>query len=801
MDLSPKGGRKGREVSSRRLLRYAGMGGAPLILAVLSFLMFALFRAPVWVIAVVAAGYAVGALPLMASRLRRPGGEIEPGSPVARGPGGLTSWVIPSPEPPIGRSRELRVIEKFLRRRRGALPRVVVIRGSAGAGKTSLAAQVALRAAGRYPDGQVFVQYDDRLGYEAAARKVLRTLLGYLQEGQSELPESLAGLREAFRRASTDLSMVIIADGISEPELADAIMSAGQKCLVFFTSEQLTLPPGRAVEVRLGSLTVPDALGVLETRIGAERVSEERGPAEGIVRAAGLNPLAIRLIGSSIAEGPYWSLALAYERLMQKFEAARLSAGDTAGDAGLAIALEISYERLSDDEQRAVSLLALLDTPVFPAWMLAALLGTPPGTASKVAGGLLRAGLLERVSADAAGVQFFRAQQQVLRYAGRKLLESTGERDREEFRARLSEAQRERQRADISRSTVGAILLMQEEGSFHDALARAREAIALARDQEDRPSEALTLAALAEIQAELGYTNEADELAETAQRIGGQDSQPRALRVLGKVRRRWRQLEAAEEYLREGLQLAEANDDSPEVTRILRELAAVQAEAPDPGPALKSARVSVEVACRQPETMPVLLAGSLWSEGRALARLRRYREAEEVLQRARGEATHAGQRMWQAWISHELGRVHLDIGQRARAREDADTGLRVFAETRHRYGVAYCRKLLGEICLADGRLNDASRVLGEALDTFQNCGDPWIEAETSRILAKVRAAQDRSRDAVRLLDNAATVFEGLDDLPSLGQVLRERAASKRQRALGDWNAVQSWAGVRRPTPL
>jgi tetratricopeptide (TPR) repeat protein len=674
-----------------------------------------------------------------------------------------------------------------------------VITGPAGAGKTSLATQAALRAAARHPDGRVFVQYDDRLGYEAAAGKVFRTLLGYLQDGQYEAPTSLAELQEAFRRASADLSMVIIADGISEPELAAAIMSAGSKCLVFFTSEQLTLPQGRTVEVKLGSLTVTDALDVLETRIGAERVSEERAAAEAIVKAAGLNPLAIRLIGSSIAEGPYWSLALAHERLMQKFEALSLSAPGMSEGAGLATALEISYERLSEDEQRAVSLLALLDAPVFPVWMLAALLGTQPGTASKAAVGLLRAGVLERVSADAAGVQFFRAQQEVLRYAGRKLLESTGERDGVKLRARLSQAQRERQRADISRSTVGAILLTQEEGGFHDALARAREAIALARDQEDRPSEALTLAALAEIQAELGYTGEADELAETALRIGGQDSQPRALRVLGKVRRRWRQLEAAEDYLREGLQLAESNDDSPEVTRILRELAAVQAEASDPSPALETARRSVKLANRQPETMPVLIAGSRWVEGRAFIRLGRYREAEEVLQRARGEAVRSDQRMWQAWISHELGRVHLDMGQRARAREDADTGLRMFAETRHRYGVAYCRKLLGETYLADGRLNDASRVLGEALDTFQNCGDPWIEAETSRILAKVRAAQDRSRDAVRLLDNAATAFAGLDDRPSLGRVQRERAASKWQRALGEWNAVQSWAGVRRPT--
>ena len=138
-------------------------------------------------------------------------------------------------------------------------------------------------------------------------------------------------------------------------------------------------------------------------------------------------------------------------------------------------------------------------------------------------------------------------------------------------------------------------------------------------------------------------------------------------------------------------------------------------------------------------------------------------------------------------------------GLRSRAQAYADTGLSVFAETRHRYGVAYCRKLLGEIYFADGRLNDASRT-GEALDTFQNCGDPWIEAETSRLLAKVRASQDRSRDAVRLLDKSATAFADLDDFPSLGIVQQERAASRRRRARDDWNALQSRVGAHRAAP-
>ena len=177
---------------------------------------------------------------------------------------------------------------------------------------------------------------------------------------------------------------------------------------------------------------------------------------------------------------------------------------------------------------------------MFPAWTLAALLGNLAPGGFKGYRGLAQGPAWSGSALTQPRSALPRSAAGSRSYAERKLLASTDEHYRQERRAMLSEARRERHRADISRSTVGAILLRQERGEFHDALSRAREAIALARDQKDRPSEALTLAALAEIQAELGYTGEADELAEAAQRIGGQDSQPRALRVLGKVRRRWR---------------------------------------------------------------------------------------------------------------------------------------------------------------------------------------------------------------------------------------------------------------------
>jgi hypothetical protein len=176
-----------------------------------------------------------------------------------------------------------------------------------------------------------------------------------------------------------------------------------------------------------------------------------------------------------------------------------------------------------------------------------------------------------------------------------------------------------------------------------------------------------------------------------------------------------------------------------------------------------------------------MLAGLEWARGRALLRLQRHRESKQALLKAMAKARGLGQRTWQAWIDHELGRVALDVGNLKIAERHAASSLREFAAIRHRYGVAYARLLRGEIFGCENRLEDSSRMLAEALDTFQNCGDPWIEAQAARTLAWIRARQDRPRDAIRLLGGAATAFADLDDLPNLREVQLERAASKWSR--------------------
>jgi tetratricopeptide (TPR) repeat protein len=94
----------------------------------------------------------------------------------------------------------------------------------------------------------------------------------------------------------------------------------------------------------------------------------------------------------------------------------------------------------------------------------------------------------------------------------------------------------------------------------------------------------------------------------------------------------------------------------------------------------------------------------------------------------------------------------------------------MFRDMRHRYGVAHCRLLIGEAYCKEGRMEDAALLLEDALETFQNCGDPWISAVTTEVLAVTQLSQGQTADAIGLLEKAYRNFDQLGDQESCHRV-------------------------------
>ncbi len=265
-----------------------------------------------------------------------------------------------------------------------------------------------------------------------------------------------------------------------------------------------------------------------------------------------------------------------------------------------------------------------------------------------------------------------------------------------------------------------------------------------------------------------GYLDEARELATDALEVTGR-GRPRALRCLGKVERRLRQISAAETYLRQAYNAACELGDGSEQIRVLRELSAAQALGAEPAVGADTADDALRLCDRRPDTGKRLRAGVLWSKGSALLYAGDLDRAERAFQDAEQIASEADQHLWMAWIGQGRSRVALEAGHFDESKRFTTEALDRFRGMRHRYGIAHCRLLLGEICRAEGQWQEAARTLEDALETFQNCGDQWMTGVAMHTLALNRRDQGYP-DAAALFEEARKFTTRCQRVPSRGDL-------------------------------
>ena len=587
--------------------------------------------------------------------------------------------------------------------------------------------------------------------------------------------------------------MLFVLDDVRDASELDPLRDLAPGCTVIATSRSVSVVPGARLTIELGPFTVDEAVDLLTLQLGeggVERVADSSGAANEIVKAAGLYPLAVRMAAVALANAPYWSLSSALERLLQLQREQVIAPFD---------GLDVSYGLLADEERRAVDVIGALDGgQVLAPWMLAALLTAAGGSGqdelvARTLDSLVRARFLEQFSIDTAGVPLFRVHDQIMIYARRRA-ERLGESHVGACRRALAEARSSRSDLRLEHHVIEGGLEAMSRGEFDKALRLARDGVSLGRENRDPSVEATGLVVLAEIHAELGATRQAEELVRAARTILGGHLTAYALRCAGKIERRLRMLDHAEEVLLEAASSALDAHDERQAVHALRELAVVLAESGRADEGLEAAYHAAQIARSLGTEGSGLLPGALWAQARVLIRSGQCSAALDRLAEADSVAEENGSPLWRAWIAYETGRAHLMGGDAAGGAVAAARASRLFTGMRHEYGAAYCEVLLGESILGDGgRSADAARALESALNTFQRCGDPWIEAETARLLASVRAEQDRQREADWLFGLALRGFEELGDQGRAAAVRRQRAKTRRR-----WRRAGLARRARRP---
>ncbi|MEY9930874.1 tetratricopeptide (TPR) repeat protein [Catenulispora sp. GP43] len=276
-----------------------------------------------------------------------------------------------------GRTAELDRLGAAVRNAPGSAPTVVIsaIEGMGGVGKTQLAVHLAHRLvrAGRFPDAQLYVNLRgfDPEHPPADPAEVLAAFLRQLQVPGQQIPQTVDERAAMFRDRLHGRRAIVVLDNAADEQQVRDLIPSSPGCVVLITSRRSLAALPDAVVLHLDVLPVRDAVALLATIAGAERVRAEPEAAEQIVARCGALPLAVALAATRLRSRPTWSLADLAERLGTGLPAL------TVGATNVRRVLAMSFDGLPPSAQTVFRLLGLHPGPDYTVQAAAALAGIP----------------------------------------------------------------------------------------------------------------------------------------------------------------------------------------------------------------------------------------------------------------------------------------------------------------------------------------------------------------------------------------------------------------------------------------
>ncbi|MDH6136683.1 tetratricopeptide (TPR) repeat protein/transcriptional regulator with XRE-family HTH domain [Kitasatospora sp. MAA4] len=260
----------------------------------------------------------------------------------------------------------------------GARPLVIsAIDGMAGVGKTALAVHAGHTLAGRFPDGQLFV---DLHGFTPGQRPLepdvaLASLLRAVGVSESALPSRTEERAQLWRTRAAGRRYLIVLDNAVDAEQVRPLIPGDPRCLTLVTSRRRMPALDGAVSVPLDVLSHDEAVELFARIVGPDRVAGHASTVDEIVVLCGRLPLALRIAGARLAHHPAWTPVELLQRIRRP---QKLLTELSHHDQGVAAAFVDSYHALTPAQQRAFRLAALHPGEDFAPHALAALVDAPP---------------------------------------------------------------------------------------------------------------------------------------------------------------------------------------------------------------------------------------------------------------------------------------------------------------------------------------------------------------------------------------------------------------------------------------
>jgi tetratricopeptide (TPR) repeat protein/transcriptional regulator with XRE-family HTH domain len=338
-----------------------------------------------------------------------------------------------------GRAAELAALTGMLEHAGADAPGTVVISaigGTAGVGKTALALHWAHEVAGRFGDGQLYVNlrgYDPR-GTPATATEAIRGFLDALAVPPERVPagpEAQAGL---YRSLLVGRKVLIVLDNARDEQQVRPLLPASPGSLVLVTSRSqlggLAATDGARL-ISLDMLSHAEAVHMLTARLGAARAAAEPGAVDQIASLCACLPLALAVATARAAAAPGFSLAALADELRDVAD--RLDALES-GDPGSSVraVFSWSYQQLGGEAARMFRLLGIHPGPDITVPAAASLAAIAETDARRLLRELARAHLIaEHVPGRYAFHDLLRA------YAAEKVRHTDSDTDRHEATGRV----------------------------------------------------------------------------------------------------------------------------------------------------------------------------------------------------------------------------------------------------------------------------------------------------------------------------------------------------------------------------
>jgi len=638
----------------------------------------------------------------------------DPAGDVER-PGVTTATAKPAQLPSdlavfTGRRGELARVEDLLPTDMDGAASVVVtvIGGMAGVGKTTLAVHWAHQVAGRFPDGQLYVNLRGFHPTAAAmsTAEVIRSFLDALGVSPYHRPGDLDAQAALYRSLLADRRVLVVLDNARDSEQVRPLLPGTPGSLVIVTSRNqlygLVVGEG-AHSVSLGLLSEAEALEFLSRRIGADRVAREPRAVADIIAECERLPLALAIVSARAAMNPAFSLASVAAELRES----RGSLDAFAAEAPLAdarSAFSWSYSALTPAAARMFRLVSLHPGSEFSLAAAASLAGQRPGDVRPALAELVHARLLTE---SAPG-----------RFDCHELLRVYG-----------SELNREQDTAEESSAATCRVL----DHYLHSAHA-ADSALAPNRERLEPPAvrAGVTVLRFADQRAAADWLD-----ADRPALIAAIENDAR----WGKGEHSWRLAVALEIYLDRGGRWEEQATVQTAALSAARRLGDLQGQAHT-----RRALGFVSGRLGRWDEADLHLSRSLELFGRLgdvaghsaahrssafLANSRkRHEDALDHYRQARALYRASGQRGKEAYVLNEVGWTYILQGRYADALEECRQAIAIHEEYGDRNGAAAAWDSLG---YAHHHLHHHDRALecfGKALELYRAVRDRYLEADT-----------------------------------------------------------------------